>query len=306
MCSGTRRGFASSSCSVTASARSVLCRPSWGSTRGAPRSTLRLCGDRRRRVAARGDERLLPRRRRAGLRAARGGAGDHYAPARRAAVDSERARDHVTGAILVLGLGTVALGGALRGPADVRGRARSTPGGRSGARRPRRLLGARRGRRPRRVVHELVRASPRRRRPDRVLPRHARPDRRPGARVLDPVPGAGGEGAGRRRAHRVLRAGARARRLRARPAHLPARLGADHDLVRGGDPDCACGQPRRPPHGLHLRVDHAPGRGRDLDLDPAALRRRARSGARRRSRAARACSSRSRSPRSSGWARRPG
>ena len=78
----------------------------------------------------------------------------------------------------------------MRCPADVHGGARRA-GGRRGTRRGRRLLGARRRRRPRRAVHELVRAAPRRRRPERVLPRHARPDRRAGPRVLDPLPGAG-------------------------------------------------------------------------------------------------------------------
>ena len=89
----------------------------------------------------------------------------------------------------------------------------------------------------RRVVHERVRPALRRRRADGVLPRHARARRGAGARVLVALPASRPGAAARSRA---LTAAfvlvARGVALRARPADVPRRLGADDAAAGGGDP----------------------------------------------------------------------
>ena len=157
---------------------------------------------------------------------------------RSGAVDPARARELVTGALLVGGAR------ARRGWAAVcRRRARHVParprrpGRGRRADRASRGSGARGGGDARRGVHERARAAAGRRRPDRLLPRHARRGRAPRRSssrpaYLEPTP----EGGRLRRAHGAVRARARRRLLRARPAHVPPRLGVDDAAAGRGDP----------------------------------------------------------------------
>ena len=149
------------------------------------------------------------RRRRAHLRSARGRAGDHRPAARDAAVPPARARSRVTAALLLAAVGTTALGTVSAAPPlalrraspcrpRVRRSSRSPASGRSRRVRP---LGS--------AFTGAFEPALRRRPALRLLPRHARRDRRALAplrvRYLDP----GRAGRTRRRPHRRFRAHAR-------------------------------------------------------------------------------------------------
>ena len=124
-----------------------------------------------------GNERLLPRRRRGGVRPARRRPGDHQPPARDRAVDPARARVRVTAALLLAAVALLGLGSAAcAASADVSRRAaQSRP---SAPRCSERSASGRSLRaRPSARLHERLHAALRRRRPDSVLPRDARPRR---------------------------------------------------------------------------------------------------------------------------------
>ena len=265
--------------------RSARCRPSSGSIRAGRRSiSLRCGGSESCRVAPRGDERLLPRRGRAGVRPARRGPGDHRPAACDRAVDPARARGGVTAAFCSRPWRCSA-------PAAQRARAARTfrPGARGAGRGAalsgsRRLLGARVGDDVRRRVHERLDAAFRRRRPERRSssarsawsPRRRSPSRRA---ISSP------ERRGRSSpADGRVRARARRSAVRARSADVPGGLGADDAAAGGGDPRRRAADRARAADGLHLRRGHAPRRRRHLDRRPACSRTRARSAARRRSR----------------------
>ena len=152
-------------------------------------------------------------------------------------------------------------------------------------------------------VHERVRSARRRRRAERALPRHARPDRRARARVLArlPRPTRRGRAVGALTALFVLALALVS--LRARPAdvshgwELMTLLPAVVILV------VARRRPARAADRLHLPGGHASRRGGNLGRDPAARAR----GRDRRPPASprlRAAERRSRWRRSSGWGRR--
>ena len=106
-------------------------------------------------------------------------------------------------------------------------------------------------------------------------------------------------------AHRRLPARSRARALRTRPADVPRGLGAD-DARAGGDHPRGAARPGGPELGVRLHRAHAPdGRGH-LDRGAAARRRRSVRRGRRDRGGLRARRSRSPSPRSSAWGRKPG
>ena len=265
--------------------------------------------DRARRIAARGDERLLPGRRRAASstcsrRVAR-------IVARQLAEQQsilQRARDDVSGAAARAGRGA-AVGARWRSCGSCVARSRRPHACRPSAApclARRRVLGARRG-------EPLAPAS--RARSTRASASTALTGfflgtlgvvARAGARLLvaatssRPARGrtvGAPDGGVPARAALVL--------VRARPAHVPRRLGGDDAAAGGGDPRRARGRRARAAQRLLLRRGHPPRRRRDVDRDPAARARGRDRRRRRRSRPAPGCRSRSRSPRSSGWGRRP-
>ena len=171
-----------------------------------------------------------------------------------------RELDDVTVAVLVAGLGAIALGGALvaaratfvvglacrrqgRSPSPSRGSGCSPPVTCSG----------------RRSRARSTRAS--RRRSERPVPRHARVGRRARARILEPLRADSG-GPARRRAHRGVPARARRCSLRTRPAHVPRRLGADDAAPGGADPRRARRRPPGPGDGVsYVAITHLGGAG---------------------------------------------
>ena len=93
---------------------------------------------------------------------------------------------------------------------------------------------------------------------------------------------ASGSGSSGRCAHWGLRGGPRADAVRARRAHVPARLGA-HDAHPRRDHPRLAQRGARAPRRLRLRRDHAPGRRRGVGraARPGRARRARRAGARR-------------------------
>ena len=192
-----------------------------------------------------------------------------------------------------------------RSRASVPGRARRAGGGcravgRGG------ILGARRRASAGEPFTSAFAPRARRRPPHRLVPRRARRGRgRPSLVVRDPLPARRPAGPRDRRADGGCSSLVQALVLvRARPAHVPRRLGGDDARPGGDDPRRAAPTSGAPRGVLLRRGDASRGRG-DVGRDPAA---RARGRDRRPDRGRvrlRACRSRSRSPRSSGWARRP-
>ncbi len=150
-----------------------------------------------------------------------------------------------------------------RAPPGVRCRSLA-PGDGRGRRRGGRVLGARNRGDPGSRVHERLRPALRRGRVERPVPGDARARRAAGARVLAALPGADPARSRDCRGHGGVPARHGRGGLRARPAHLPLRLGADDAAARRRDPRGP--RRRRAVAGdrVHIRRDHAPGRGRDV------------------------------------------
>ena len=154
------------------------------------------------------------------------------------------------------------------------------------------------------LVHERARAATRRRSDERLLPLRPGGRRGAGGRLRDALPRA----ATRRDASRPALTGVFLLVLalvlvRARPADVPRRLGAD-DARAGRDHPRRAPRPRGAELGVRLHRAHAPHGRRHLDRGAAARRRRSVRRRERRSRPGLARRSRSPSPRSSAWGRR--
>ena len=306
MCSAIRRACGSSSCCATGSGRSARSRRSWGSTRAARRSTSPRCaGSASSSRGVRGRASTTASRTSRCSTCSKPAAGSSLGSSAEQQSILQRARALVIGALLVAALGAVAIGAvlALGRRAFEAGLVLQAAGAAGVGVAGFWALASRRH--ARRGVHELVRSALRRRRAERALPRHARPDRGAGARVLARATWSRPDAGARSAALTAAFVLALALVVCARDPltfltgwELMTLLSATVILVARGARQAVAAD------GLQLPRRHPSRRRRHLDRDPAARARRTRSAARLRSAPARGCRSRSRLRRSSGWGRR--